>query len=121
MQTAPLDMRQRHGADALSRAAARRRLLVLPRPGRAAAAVLPDLRRGAAAGAADHFDRLGLPRAFDLDPTGSSAATSTRQRQLHPDRFATRTPRERAFSQIQAVSLNEAYETLKDPSRAPST
>ena len=37
------------------------------------------------------------------------------QRQLHPDRFATRTARERAISQSQAVALNEAYETLKDP------
>lgn len=37
------------------------------------------------------------------------------QRQLHPDRFASRTGRERAISQSQAVSLNEAYETLKDP------
>jgi molecular chaperone HscB len=37
------------------------------------------------------------------------------QRQLHPDRFASRSARERAVSQSQAVALNEAYEILKDP------
>jgi molecular chaperone HscB len=65
--------------------------------------------------AADHFERLGLPRSFDLDADRLDHSYFDAQRQLHPDRFATRTPRERTFSQLQAVSLNEAYETLKDP------
>lgn len=67
--------------------------------------------------AADHFARLGLPRGFDTDPHALDRSYFSHQRQLHPDRFATRTPRERAFSQLQAVSLNEAYETLKDPGK----
>ena len=37
------------------------------------------------------------------------------QRLLHPDRFATKAPSEKALSQRQATSLNDAYETLKDP------
>ncbi len=66
---------------------------------------------------ADHFARLGLTRTFDIDASRLDQGYFDAQRRLHPDRFATRTPRERAFSQLQAVSLNEAYETLKDPIR----
>lgn len=68
-------------------------------------------------GQADHFIRLGLDPSFDVDPARLDRHYFDRQRQLHPDRFATRTPRERALSQSQATSINEAYETLKDPLR----
>lgn len=63
----------------------------------------------------DHFARLGLPVDFSVDPVELDRRYFALQRQLHPDRFATRTSRERAISQSQAVALNEAYETLKDP------
>lgn len=63
----------------------------------------------------DHFARLGLRRDFALDEKELERRYFLHQRQLHPDRFATRTPRERAISQSQAVALNEAYETLKSP------
>jgi molecular chaperone HscB len=63
----------------------------------------------------DHFTRLGLPIDFAVDKVELDRRYFAAQRQLHPDRFATKTPRERAISQNQAVSLNEAYETLKDP------
>ncbi len=66
-------------------------------------------------GDADHFARLGLAREFPLDVAELDRRYFAAQRQLHPDRFATRSPRERAISQSQAVSLNEAYETLKAP------
>ncbi|MBL8658989.1 MAG: Fe-S protein assembly co-chaperone HscB [Rhodospirillales bacterium] len=65
----------------------------------------------------DHFARLDLTPTFDVDADSLDRGYFDAQRRLHPDRFATRTPRERAFSQLQAVSLNEAYETLKDPLR----
>jgi molecular chaperone HscB len=68
-------------------------------------------------GQADHFARLGLDFGFDIDPKSLDWRYFERQRQLHPDRFATRTARERALSQSQATSINEAYETLKDPLR----
>lgn len=68
-------------------------------------------------GQADHFTRLGLDPSFDVEPTRLDRHYFDRQRQLHPDRFATRTPRERALSQTQATAINEAYETLKDPLR----
>ncbi|MDX2102746.1 MAG: Fe-S protein assembly co-chaperone HscB [Alphaproteobacteria bacterium] len=64
-----------------------------------------------------HFQRLGLASGFQIPRDQLDAAYFDQARRLHPDRFATRTPRERQFSQAQAVSLNEAYETLKDPLR----
>ena len=68
-------------------------------------------------GQADHFSRLGFARTFDLDPKLVERRYFELQRKLHPDRFATRSPKERAVSQAQATSLNEAYETLMDPLR----
>ncbi len=66
-------------------------------------------------GQADHFTRLGLKAGFSVDPAEIDRRYFDLQRRLHPDRFATRTPKERALSQQQATSLNDAYETLKDP------
>src|SRR5262249_54153642 len=57
----------------------------------------------------------GLRVVFIVDPAELDRRYFAAQRQLHPDRFATKSARERAISQQQAVSLNEAYETLKDP------
>ena len=63
----------------------------------------------------DHFARLGLSVDFALDENELDRRYFAFQRQLHPDRFATRSARERAISQSQAVALNEAYRVLKDP------
>lgn len=115
MQTAPLDMRQRHGPDALSRAAAVAACWSCRGPVAGGGIFCPTCGAVQPPSAADHFERLGLPRSFDLDADRLDRSYFDAQRQLHPDRFATRTPRERTFSQLQAVSLNEAYETLKDP------
>ena len=68
-------------------------------------------------GAADHFGRLGLARGFEIDRAQLDQRYFDLQRRLHPDRFATRTAREKALSQAQAVSLNEAFETIADPLR----
>jgi len=66
-------------------------------------------------GQTDHFARLGLGVSFDLDHHDLERRYFDMQRRLHPDRFAAKPAQERALSQQQAVSLNEAYETLKDP------
>jgi molecular chaperone HscB len=66
-------------------------------------------------GQADHFQRLGLPHGFEIDVAVLEQSYFRMQRLLHPDRFATRTPKEKTLSQQQATSLNDAYETLKDP------
>jgi len=63
----------------------------------------------------DHFARLGLPAALDLDAAALDRAYFALQRQWHPDRFVSRPPDERARASAEAASLNEAYRTLKDP------
>ena len=68
-------------------------------------------------GQADHFARLGVEHTFDLDDKTLDRRYFDLLRHLHPDRFATKTPCERMLSQQQATSLNEAYETLRDPLR----
>ncbi|MBF0372315.1 MAG: Fe-S protein assembly co-chaperone HscB [Alphaproteobacteria bacterium] len=66
-------------------------------------------------GVVDHFTRLGMSRSFDVDMVTLDHNYFDLQRRLHPDRFSGRTARERALSQSQAVAVNDAYETLKDP------
>lgn len=66
-------------------------------------------------GAIDHYSRLGLRPTFELSMDDLERQYFGFQRRLHPDRFAAKSPKERALSQSQATALNEAYETLKEP------
>jgi molecular chaperone HscB len=66
-------------------------------------------------GQLDHFARLGLERSFDLDPAELDRRYFGFQRNLHPDRFARRSAKERAIAECQSASLNQAYESLKEP------
>lgn len=66
-------------------------------------------------GQRDSFARLGVGVSFEVDVEALDQRYFELQRLLHPDRFATKSAKERALSQQQATSLNEAYETLKDP------
>lgn len=63
----------------------------------------------------DHFARLGLPAALDLEPATLDRAYFTAQRQWHPDRFVGHPPEERAKASTEAAGLNDAYRILKDP------
>jgi molecular chaperone HscB len=63
----------------------------------------------------DHFARLGLPAALDLEPAALDRVYFALQRQWHPDRFVGRPPEERAKASSEAAALNDAYRTLKDP------
>jgi molecular chaperone HscB len=63
----------------------------------------------------DHFTRLGLPMEYHIHPEHLDRQYLGFQRRMHPDRFATKTPKEKALSQAQATALNDAYETLTDP------
>lgn len=65
--------------------------------------------------AVDHFARLNVAVTFDVDVPALDHLYFDLQRQLHPDRFATKSPKEKALSQQQATALNDAYEILKDP------
>ena len=68
-------------------------------------------------GQADRFTRFGQPAGFDIDEAALETVYFDLQRKLHPDRFATASPKEKALSQSQAIAVNEAYETLRDPLR----
>ncbi len=63
----------------------------------------------------DHFARLGLPAALELEPVALDRAYFALQRQWHPDRFVARPPDERARASTEAAALNDAYRTLKNP------
>lgn len=63
----------------------------------------------------DHFARLGLPAALDLEPATLDRVYFAAQRQWHPDRFVGRPPEERARASTEAAGLNDAYRILKDP------
>jgi len=63
----------------------------------------------------DHFARLGMPAALDLEPADLDKAYFSRQRQWHPDRFVAKSPEEKAKASVEAAALNDAYRTLKDP------
>ncbi len=68
-------------------------------------------------GQLNHFLRLGLAASFDIDVAALDQLYFNLQRRLHPDRFVTRSPKEKAISQLQATAINDAYETLKEPLR----
>src|SRR3954449_5255891 len=63
----------------------------------------------------DHFARLGLPAALDLDAGALDKAYFAQQRLWHPDRFVGKPAGERAKASVEAAALNDAYRTLKDP------
>ena len=62
----------------------------------------------------DAFDVLGLEPAFDLDSKALEQRYRDLQRALHPDRYAQAPASERRASLARAVSVNEAYRTLRD-------
>jgi len=63
----------------------------------------------------DHFARLGLPAALELESSALDRAYFALQRQWHPDRFVAKPAEERAKASTEAAALNDAYRTLKDP------
>lgn len=65
----------------------------------------------------DHFERLGLPRRFSLDPTALEAAYLDCSRAVHPDFHHAGSGAEQTASETLTAAVNEAYITLKDPFR----
>ena len=63
---------------------------------------------------ADLFAALGLDRGYDIDPDELERRFRERSRQLHPDRFARASLRERRISLERSTRLNDAYRTLKN-------
>jgi molecular chaperone HscB len=63
----------------------------------------------------DHFDRLGLPRRFALDPAAVERAYLARSRAVHPDYHLAGSSADLSASLELSAALNEAYTTLRDP------
>jgi molecular chaperone HscB len=64
--------------------------------------------------ARDHFEVLGLPRAYHLDAADLETRYLALQKETHPDRFAKAMPRERMESVVRNTELNDAYRVLKN-------
>jgi len=64
---------------------------------------------------ASPFAVLGTPVSFFLDPKELEARFKALQRQLHPDRFTRKEPRERRLSLEWTTAVNDAWRSLKDP------
>ncbi|RJS19228.1 Fe-S protein assembly co-chaperone HscB [Corallococcus sp. H22C18031201] len=64
-----------------------------------------------------HFDVFGLPRAYDVDVPALEKQYRELSLQLHPDRQAGASARERLEAAERTTALNEAFKTLKDPVR----
>ena len=63
----------------------------------------------------DHFDLLGLPVAYAVDPSRLERGYRELQSQVHPDRFAAAPEAEKRVAMQWATRANEAYRTLRDP------
>jgi molecular chaperone HscB len=64
-----------------------------------------------------HFALFDLQPAFDLDLDQLAARYRELARETHPDRFADASAREQRQALERAAQLNDAYQTLKSPSR----
>ena len=65
----------------------------------------------------NHFERLGLEMRYAIESSEVVKAHRALQRKVHPDRFVSRSDRERRLSLEHATALNDAVRTLKDPER----
>lgn len=65
----------------------------------------------------DHFEVLGVKRAYHLAPAELETRFFALSREVHPDRFAKASPSERLRALQRTTELNDAYRVLKDPVR----
>ena len=63
----------------------------------------------------DFFDLFGLPPRFTIDAQDLAARYRGLQREFHPDRYATAPDSERRRAVQMTATINEAFQTLKDP------
>ena len=64
--------------------------------------------------ARDHFEVLGLTRAYHVDAADLERRYLALQKETHPDRFAKALPRERMEAVVRNTELNDAYKVLKN-------
>ena len=63
----------------------------------------------------NHFELLGLPVAYGVDPVRVEQEYRNLQSRVHPDRHAAGSDAERRVAMQWATRANEAYRTLRDP------
>jgi len=63
------------------------------------------------------FEWFDMPERFAIDAQGLDAAYRHVQTAVHPDRFAQAPEHERRLAMQWATQANEAYRTLRDPTR----
>ena len=63
----------------------------------------------------NHFELLGLPPAYAVDPARLEERYRDLQSRVHPDRFAAAPESERRVARQWAPRANEADRTLRDP------
>ena len=63
----------------------------------------------------NHFELLGLPVGYSLDPARLERSYRDLQTRVHPDRHAAASEAERRVAMQWAARANEAYRTLRDP------
>ncbi len=68
-------------------------------------------------GAPTHFERLGVPRLFDLDATEIERNYLTRSREVHPDFHQQSSAAQQRLSMEMSAAINDSYATLKQPFR----
>ena len=66
---------------------------------------------------ASHFALFGLPAQYALDLAELNARYRDLQQKLHPDRYAGASERERRLATQSSSQINEAFETLRSPTR----
>jgi len=63
----------------------------------------------------NYFELFNLPRQFELDVAVLSERFRQLQGQLHPDRFASKSPHEQRVAVQYSAFVNQAYTTLREP------
>jgi molecular chaperone HscB len=66
-------------------------------------------------GARNHFELLGLPARYAVDPASLERGYRDLQSRVHPDKFAAASEPERRVAMQWATRANEAYRTLRHP------
>ncbi len=65
----------------------------------------------------DRFAIFGLPLRYEIDPADLEKRFRQLSWEVHPDRHAQASPRERRIALERTTALNDAYRTLRDPLR----
>ena len=65
--------------------------------------------------AKDHFSIFGLPERYDINVADLAQRYRELQKEVHPDKYANSTEKERDLAVRYASLINQAYDVLKSP------